>query len=318
MTEPTTTAGRRLRLIVDCDPGHDDAIALFVAAAHADIVGITTVAGNAPLSATTNNALVVADLAGITAEVHAGADRPLVAPPRHAAHVHGHTGLDGPPPRQPSRVATSNDAVGWLIETIRGEEGLWLVPVGPLTNIALALRQAPDIAGRLAGMSLMGGSAGPGNRTATAEFNVWADPEAAAMVFGAGVRPLIMSGLNLTHQLFVQDAFVAELRAVGTPAATFCADLLGFYIGRYGEMTGHRAAVLHDVCAVLALTHGSLIATTERPVAVELQGEHTRGMTVVDERPGTTDPTNCAVAYTIDRDTALAVVQRAIAAAPGG
>lgn len=313
MTEPANPP----RLIIDCDPGHDDAIALFVAAAHADIVGITTVAGNAPLSATTKNALVVADLAGITAEVHAGAERPLVAPPRHAAHVHGATGLDGPPPRQPSRAATSNDAVGWLIETIRGEEGLWLVPVGPLTNIALALRQAPDLAGRLAGISLMGGSAGPGNCTATAEFNVWADPEAAAVVFGCGVRPLVMCGLNLTHQLFIDDAFVDDLRAITGPAATFCADLLSFYVDRYAAITGRRAAVLHDVCAVLGVVRPSLIETALRPVVVELQGEYTRGMTVVDERPGTTEPANCDVGYLLDSASALAVVRDAITAAPG-
>lgn len=314
MTE--TTARPRPRVIVDCDPGHDDALALFLAASHCDIVGITTVAGNAPLSATTHNALVVADLAGISAEVHAGAERPLVAPPRHAGHVHGASGLGGPQPRQPSRAVTSNDAVGWLIDTIRAEEGIWLLPIGPLTNIALAFRQAPDLVERVAGVSLMGGSTSRGNRTATAEFNIWADPEAAAMVFESGVRPLIMSGLNLTRQLAVQDSFVEGLRAAGTPASLFCADLMGYYIERYAAATGVRSALLHDVCAVLAVTHPHLVETVPRPVAIELSGEHTRGMTVVDERPGTTAAHNAEVAYRLETEASLRAVHDAVLAAP--
>ena len=145
------------KMIVDCDPGHDDAIALVVAARFAELVGVTTVAGNAPITATTRNARIILDMIGSTAPLHQGAHRPLVAPPRHAAYVHGESGLDGADLPEPSRPADSQDAVEFLIESCRATEGIWLVPTGPLTNIALALRAAPDLASRIAGISLMGG-----------------------------------------------------------------------------------------------------------------------------------------------------------------
>ena len=175
----------RPRILVDCDPGHDDAVALVVAARFGDLVGVTTVAGNAPLTHTTRNARIVLDLIGSDVPLHSGAQRPLVAPARHAQNVHGESGLDGADLPEPSRPADSADAIGFIIDTCRATEGLWLVPVGPLTNIALALRSAPDLADRIAGISLMGGGTF-GNRTSAAEFNIWADPDAAAIVYGYG------------------------------------------------------------------------------------------------------------------------------------
>ncbi|MDH4147077.1 MAG: nucleoside hydrolase [Acidimicrobiia bacterium] len=307
----------RPRLLVDCDPGHDDALALAVAARHADVVGITTVAGNAPLEHTTRNALVLRDLLELDAPVHAGADRPLVAPPRHAPQVHGPSGLDGPAPRQPTRDADGDDAAAFIVDTCRAEEGIWLVAIGPLTNVALALRRAPDLAGRLGGISLMGGSATAGNVTPTAEFNVWADPEAAAAVFASGVRPLVMSGLNLTRQFALDDDFVGGLRQAADERATFYAELLDYYLDRQEITSGRRAAVAHDVCAVLAVTHPELIAAEMRPVQVETAGALTRGMTVVDERryPGREDRANTAVGYAIDAERATALVRGAIVAA---
>jgi inosine-uridine nucleoside N-ribohydrolase len=189
------------RLIVDCDPGQDDAVALVVAAYAGELVGITTVGGNAPLSAVTANALMTCQLFGIDAEVHAGADRPLIAEPRHAPEIHGESGFHGPTLPALERQVASDDAISYLIETIRAEEGLWLVPMGPLTNIALAFRQAPDLPGRLAGVSFMGGSAGSGNRTATAEFNVFVDPEAAAGR-GSDRCPPELAGDRPQHERF--------------------------------------------------------------------------------------------------------------------
>jgi inosine-uridine nucleoside N-ribohydrolase len=174
-----TSAKSPIPMIIDCDPGHDDAIALIVAARHANVLGVTTVAGNAPISATTRNARIVLDMIGSAAPLHQGAHRPLVAPPQHAAYIHGQSGLDGADLPEPSGPADSEDAVGFIIDTCRATEGVWLVPMGPLTNIAIALRSAPDIAQRIAGISLMGGGSF-GNRSAAAEFNIWADPEAAA------------------------------------------------------------------------------------------------------------------------------------------
>ena len=273
-----------VRLIVDCDPGHDDAVALVVAAHFAEIVGVTTVGGNAPLADVTDNALLTCQLFGIEAEVHPGAVRPLVAPPRHAPEVHGVSGFAGPDLPAVEREAAATHAVEFLIETIRAEEGLWLVPIGPMTNVALAFRQAPDVIDRLAGVSFMGGSAGPGNRTPAAEFNVLVDPEAAAAVLGSGVR-LHMAGLDLTHQFPVDDALADDVRATGGPGAAFLADLFVGYLDRAERLTGFRRGGLHDPCAVLAVTHPEVIGSELRRVDVELDGSLTRGMTVVDLRP---------------------------------
>ena len=219
-------------VIVDCDPGHDDAIALVVAARHTDLLGVTTVAGNAPIERTTHNALVVLDLLGHDAPVHRGASRPLLAPPRHAGYVHGESGLDGAELPEPSRAEEGDDAVAFIVETARAHEGVWLVPTGPLTNIAMALRRAPDLVDRIAGISLMGGSATVGNRTAVAEFNIWADPEAAAAVFDYG-GPLVQAGLHLTHQLQTTPEQIERLRALPNRLGPVLGQLLGFFASTY-------------------------------------------------------------------------------------
>ena len=273
-----------VRLLIDCDPGHDDAIALVAAAHFAEVVGITTVGGNAPLADVTANALMTCQLFGIGADVHAGASRPLVAPPRHAPEVHGVSGFAGPSLPDLSRQVASDDGVRYLIETIRGEEGLWLVALGPLTNLALAIRHAPDLPGRLAGISFMGGSADVGNRTPVAEFNVLVDPEAAAAVLDSATT-IHMAGLDLTSQFPVDDALADDLRALGGRGSSVLADLVGSYLDQAERLTGRRRGGLHDPCAVLAVTHPDLIGSELRRVDVELAGRLTRGMTVVDRRP---------------------------------
>lgn len=302
----------RPRIIVDCDPGHDDAIALLVAAAYTDLVGITTVAGNAPLSSTTRNAIIVRDLLGVDAPVHSGARQPLVAEASPAPDVHGLSGLDGADLPEPSGPPASEDAVGFIIDTCRATEGLWLVPTGPLTNIALALRAAPDLANRIAGISLMGGGTF-GNRSATAEFNIWGDPEAAAIVFRYG-GPLIMSGLDVTHQFQATPERIEQVRTIGTPLATILADLFTFfsstYVGRHHHM---RGAAIHDPVAVLALSHPELLRTERRHVDVETTGQLTRGMTVIDRRDLREVPApNCDVVMGIDADGAFAVIVEAL------
>ena len=191
-------------MIVDCDPGLDDACAIVLASRFADLVAVTTVGGNAPLGDVTTNALLTVQVFGIEVAVYPGAAAPLVAPPRHAAEIHGAHGFAGPSFPPLALVAADVHAVELLIEAIRAEEGLWLVPCGPLTNVALALRQAPDLVDRLAGISFMGGSAGAGNHGTVAEFNIMVDPEAAAVVLGSGAR-VLMAGLDLTHQFAVTD-----------------------------------------------------------------------------------------------------------------
>ena len=300
-------------VIVDCDPGHDDVIALVVAARHTNLLGITTVAGNAPLDMTTRNAIITRDLLGIDVDVHSGAERPLVAPPRHASYVHGASGLDGAELPEPSGPPASTDAVGFIIDTCRANEGTWLVPIGPLTNIALALRSAPDLGSRIAGISLMGGGTF-GNRSAAAEFNIWADPEAAAAVFDYG-GPLIMSGLDLTHGFLATPERIARIRALPGRLAQILSDLFDFFRDRY--VTRHEdmgGAALHDPCAVLALTHPELFTRQEAHVVVETQGEHTRGMTVIDRRLLLERAApNCTVQMGVMADEGFEIVTESIA-----
>lgn len=301
-------------IVLDCDPGHDDAVAIVLAAHTTTLLGITTVAGNAPLERTTYNACVIRDLLGLDVEVHSGAERPLVAAPAHAPAVHGESGLDGADLPPPTHGAHSSDAVGFIVSTCRRHEGAWLVPTGPLTNIALALRCAPDLRHRISGISLMGGGTF-GNRSATAEFNIWADPEAAAAVFSSGV-PIVMTGLDVTHRFVTTPARIARVRAIDGQLAQVLADLFEFFSSTYRARYEHmEGAAVHDPLAVLALTHPELIPRAPRHVQIETQGEHTRGMTVIDERLLVgRPPPNVEVSYDVDADAAWDVVIQSIAA----
>jgi inosine-uridine nucleoside N-ribohydrolase len=305
----------RPRIILDCDPGHDDAVAILMAARHSELLGITTVSGNVPLALTTHNALVTAQILGLSVPVHAGAGRPLVNEPRHAEFIHGKSGLGGPTLPELEREAASFEAVRFIVDTARSQEDIYLVATGPLTNVALALRSAPDIAARLKGISLMGGSATFGNVTPAAEFNVIFDPEAADIVFRSGL-PLMMCGLNLTHQVMVGPEHIAEIRALAHAPAIFVADMLEFYSQAYAKRhAGRQEAPLHDPCAVLALSHPELFSFTPRHVVIELFGRHTRGMTLVDER-GVTDaePPNAQVGYAADAEGILGLLLEALRA----
>lgn len=300
-------------MILDCDPGHDDAIAIVVAARHTELVGITTVAGNAPLSSTTRNAIIMRDLLGLDCPVHSGANRPLIRPARHASYVHGESGMDGADLPEPSGPPASHDAVGWIIETCRQREGIWLVPTGPMTNIALALRAAPDLANRIAGISLMGGGTF-GNRTAAAEFNLWCDPEAADIVFSYG-GPLIMSGLDLTHQFQALPPRIEMVRALPGHLAAVLSDLFDFFSATYTSRHHHIAgAAVHDPCAVMALTHPHLFTRRLAHVEIETQGERTAGMTIIDQRDlkEVPDP-NCDWLTGIDADAGWQIIVEAIA-----
>ncbi len=311
-------AGTRPRIIIDCDPGHDDAIAIVLAAHTCDLAGITTVAGNAPLERTTHNALVMRELLGIDVPVHSGAARPLLAEPFAGADIHGATGLDGAALPAPARPVDSNDATTFIIDTCRNRPGTWIVAVGPLTNVALALRRAPDLVDSVAGISVMGGGTF-GNRTAVGEFNIWADPEAAAIVFGYG-GPLVMAGLDVTHQFLATAPRIARVDALGGRLATTLAQLLTFFSTSY--QSGHDAiagAPMHDVLAVLALVEPALFDRRRRHVAVETVGELTRGMTVIDERFLRSRPSaNCDVLTTVDADAGFERVLAAIAAFSAG
>jgi inosine-uridine nucleoside N-ribohydrolase len=214
---------------------------------------------------------------------------------------------------EPDRGPDSAHAVEYLVEATRSEEGIHLVPIGPLTNVALALRADPGLADRVASITLMGGSAlGVGNVSAAAEFNVFADPEAADEVFRCGAR-VTMLGLNLTHQVRMGAAHAAECRTIGTPVADAMAGLLEFYT--VFQLAAEEVAdgPVHDPCAVLAVTHPELFTFEGRPVHVELTGTHTRGMTLVDERgPRTSEAGNCRVAYGVDAHEVIALIMQAV------
>jgi inosine-uridine nucleoside N-ribohydrolase len=304
-------------MLVDCDPGHDDAIALAVAAYRGTLVGVTTVAGNVGLTHTTRNALAVLHLLGCGAPVHAGAPAPLAADAtlRHAEHVHGETGLAGAELPEVDRIVASDDAVTYLVDTTRATEGLWIIATGPMTNVALAIQRDPALARRVAGISIMGGGTF-GNVTAAAEFNIHFDPEAADIVLGSGAR-ILMCGLDLTHQLAVDDALVARLGALPNGFGPWCAGFLAAYLDNVRTLTRRRdVAALHDPCAVLAVTDPDLFAMAKLPVAVETRGTHTRGMTLVDRRTWMRGDGNVAWAETLDAPRAAAIVSAAIAAAP--
>ncbi len=287
-------------------------MAILIAAHHTDLLGITTVSGNAPLEMTTRNALLVSQIADIDVEVHSGADRPLHVEPKHASHVHGRTGLDGPVLPELERSVVSTDAVTFIIDTVRQNDDVWLVPVGPLTNIALAFMAAPDIVERIAGISLMGGSAGPGNVTPVAEFNIWADPHAAHLVLASSAPRIIMAGLNLTSQYMVDQVTADRLNAMGSVTGTFAAQVVEAYVEAGLRIRGVPSANMHDPCAVMAVTHPNLFTWTDSHVDVSTEGI-TIGMTVVDDRGfGSAEP-NVEVLRNIERDAAIEVFVGSVA-----
>jgi inosine-uridine nucleoside N-ribohydrolase len=308
----------RLKIVLDCDPGHDDALAIAVAAQHTELLGITTVAGNVPLALTTRNALVMVQVLGLDVSVHAGSPRPIVAEPRTAEFIHGNSGLDGPPHPDLHVQVASHDAVRFLIDTARAHPGeVWFVATGPLTNVALALRSAPDLRETLAGVSFMGGGMTFGNVTPAAEFNILVDPEAAHVVIESGL-PLVMAGLDVTHQWPIGRDATERIRAAGGEAAGFCAALLDYYGQAYARaFSGEAAGPLHDPCAVLALSHPELFERTPHHVAIELTGTHTRGMTLADRRSvHRTKPANVDVLTKIDAEAATALLVETLARYP--
>lgn len=278
----------RTKIMIDCDPGHDDAVAILYAARHLDLVGIVTCHGNNTVENVTRNALAVLTLADLDIPVAQGCAEPLAGSRIQSANAHGKTGLDGTELPEPDRAPIAQHAVEFLIETARTYQGeLVLAVIGPATNVALAMKREPRLAGWLREITVMGGSTALGNITPVAEFNVWADPEAASVVFRCGA-PLRMVGYNVTSRTGTGEADIARLHAGGR-VARHMGDLLAFYRGRQQEFFGLDIAPMHDVCAVIPYVHDDLIAYRHCHVDVELAGTLTRGMTVCDLRSLTTE-----------------------------
>ncbi|GAC1695664.1 MAG: nucleoside hydrolase [Ktedonobacteraceae bacterium] len=291
------------KIILDCDPGHDDAIAILLAAHHPEIelLAITTVAGNQSLEKTTRNALKVCSLANIrNVPVASGMDRPLVRPPKFAPDIHGESGMDGPDIPEADIEPVTQHGVDLLIDLLLKSEGdITLVPTGPLTNIAAAIRREPAILPKIKAISLMGGAIGVGNRMPAAEFNIWADPEAASIVFGCG-RPITMSPLEVTHQALATEEVVGRLRSAERRVATFAADLLVFFGDTYRNVFGFPAPPVHDPCAVAAVIDDTILCAHTMHVEIETVGEWTTGRTVCDVYGMLGKPANARVGYALD------------------
>jgi inosine-uridine nucleoside N-ribohydrolase len=274
-----------MHFLLDGDPGHDDMVAFLLAAKHLDVVGITSVHGNTPLVNTTRNALRVVEMGGLThIPVARGLARPLVNAPVYAPEIHGVSGLDGMDLPEPTTPLHELDAVDFIIEmSHQHANDLWLVPTGPLTNVAAAFIKDTTLAERISGISLMGGSLTYGNSTPAAEFNIWADPEAADVVFRSGV-PIKMFGLNVTRMANAGKPELERIRSIGNPVAVTVGTLLEFYRSSLEKVFGLTGASLHDPLAVAVFIKPELFTMKAMHVAIELHGTLTRGMTVCDYR----------------------------------
>jgi len=303
-------------VILDCDPGHDDAIALLLALASPEIrlLGVTTVSGNQTLEKTTANAIRVLDHVGRQdVPVAAGANRPLVRERHTAAEVHGESGLDGPSLPPPSRRSEQTHAIDWIASAVvASADPVTLIATGPLTNVALLLARHPELESELERIVLMGGATGEGNTTPAAEFNIWVDPEAASRVFQSGLD-LTMVGLDVTHRALMTPAHTERLASAGT-AGKLVADLYDFYARFHRREYGWEGAPLHDAVAVAHVIDPTLLTTSHCGVVIDTGPEPSRGRTHVDLRRTMEWRPNCHVAHGIDSERFLELLIERVSA----
>ena len=308
-------------VVLDCDPGHDDAIAILMLLADPEIQvdGISVVAGNQTLDKTVRNALQVLTVAGrADVPVYAGMPGPMARELVTAAHVHGQSGLDGPDLPPPSAQPAPTHAVEWLSGHLAAStEPIDVVATGPLSNLGMVLRQDPALAGKIRRLVVMGGAVGEGNITPSAEFNIYVDPEAARTVFDAGA-PLTMIGLDVTHRAMLYRPDIERLRAIGGSVATMAADLLAFVSRFHLRRYGVDGTAVHDACAVAALRRPDLLSTRRLRVDVETRGAVTDGRTVVDLWGVTERAPNVDVGLDIDRDAFVAMLEDDVARLSAG
>jgi inosine-uridine nucleoside N-ribohydrolase len=304
-------------ILLDCDPGHDDAVAILLAAGHdaIDVLGVTTVAGNCSLELATLNARRVAALAGLDGvPIAAGAAGPLHGELVTAPDIHGDTGLDGYDLRGGEAPLDPRTALELMAATLEAApDPVTVVATGPLTNVARLLSARRDLQGQVREVVLMGGSTGRGNVTPAAEFNVFVDPEAAAAVFASGLA-VTMIGLNLTHQARATPEVLERVRAVPGEPARAVEGWLGFFGGTYARVHGECAPPMHDPCTIAMLIDRTLVRCAEAFVAVETRGRWTRGATVVDFNGRLRQPRNARVALELDEprfwDLVIGALQR--------
>ncbi len=306
-------------VIIDCDPGQDDAVALFLAMASPEdleIIGITTVAGNVPLELTQRNARMMCDIAARKElPVFAGCDRPLVREPVTAEYIHGDTGIDGVDVFEPETPLQDRHAVDFLIETLVNAEpdSITLVPTGPMTNIAAAIDRDPGVLRGIRRIVSMGGAMREGgNRSPSAEFNVLVDPHAAGIVYDCG-RPITAMGLDVTHQVLSTRERVARIRELGNDVAEATAGMLGFFHRHDTAKYGSEGAPLHDPCTIAWLLRPDLFATKRCNVSVEKESELTLGHTAVDFWHVTDRPHNVDWTCEVDADGFYALLVERLA-----
>jgi pyrimidine-specific ribonucleoside hydrolase len=290
-------------IIIDCDPGHDDAIALMLAIANQDVLnlaGVTTVCGNQSLKLVTENALKLLSYLKADYKVAKGADKPLVRDIRFSAAAHGKSGMDGPELPEPSMSPVDMDAVPFMADLIRSSsEKVTIVALAPLTNVALLLKAYPGIKHKIAQISLMGGGIEKGNITSVAEFNIYTDPEAAKIVFESGI-PIVMSGIEVCEKACIYPEEIDRMLS-GGKASHLAGRLLQFY-SIYSKAAHYEGSPLYDPCAVAWLLEPELFTSRRFHIDVETQGLATRGMTVADKRPNPQGGFNAEVLQTVDRD----------------
>ena len=292
------------KILLDCDPGHDDAVAMMLAWGNPSIelLGVTTVGGNQTLDKVTRNALSVATVVGMhDVPIAAGCRLPLVRPVEIAPDVHGDSGLDGVELPEPAVQLDPRHGVDLIIETIMSNEPgtVTLVPTGPLTNIAMAARKEPRIVERVQEVVLMGGGYHVGNWSPVAEFNIKVDPEAAHIVFN-GKWPIVMVGLDLTHQALATDEVAERIAAVPGSVSQFTLGLFTFFRKAYQDAQGFEFPPVHDPCTLAYLIDPTIVETVKVPVDVELNGSLTTGMTVADFRAPAPEDCHTKVATRLD------------------
>ncbi len=300
------------KIIIDCDPGHDDAVAICLAAAYKDMLsieGITTVGGNQTIDKVTNNALKVVELLGEDVKVIKGAEGPLIRKLKPAPEAHGSSGMDGPELPDPEKKVEKEFAVEYIASILRStEEKITLVAIGPLTNIALVIKSFPGLVGKIEEISLMGGGLSKGNITSEAEFNFYIDPEAAKIVFESGI-PITMSGLDVTDRSYLLEEDIEAFNSCGK-ISKFVYELLEFYT-RYGKVNGYTGASIHDACAVMWLIKPEIFKSESLHVDIYTTDE-ARGMSKADFRVNSKEKKNAKVLLDVDRTEFISVLTDAI------
>lgn len=304
----------KLPIILDGDPGHDDAIAWMLANASdaLEILAVTTSAGNQTIEKTTYNALRVCTLLGLHVPVAKGAPRPLFTEPMNAPSVHGESGLDGPPLPEPAFEVSKENSIELVARLLReSKRPVTLVPTGPLTNVARLLLAHPELKPKIGRISLMGGGIHHGNWTPAAEFNILVDPEAAKVVFESGV-PILMSGLDVTEKALMLPEDFARVRELHNPVSDIVWQWLEFFY-KFHKDRGYEGAPMHDPCAVMALIHPEIFTMCDYHVQIETCGDWCKGATIADVRRNTGRKPNVTCVMDVDREAFADLLVRAVA-----